>query len=250
MYVRVASSVSGSVYQSMVYAIVGDGEGAKYIVLNPYANELELAREVVISNKERRTLVSVIQTNTDGFETYTGSQLLRYKHYCKTNMLIPTELFSLCGYPDVCENYAFLYDILTNKKIPFDRYNIQLRDIPDAHEWSYIRTQKDADDFMDLFFGFHDSKLVSVEYSQEEGKREATAVFDNSGWFGVAELCFEGVQLLKIVPPYANGFADIYDATLIVDADGVFWADEYMEKPDESCDASVIRAFSLKWRKK
>ena len=250
MYVRVVSNVSRMLYQSMVYAVVNGGWDEQYIVLNPQTNDFELVEYLDKTVALVKPLVYNIQQDSEGFMQYTGATLLKFKYYCKNNQLKDPELSGLFGYPNVCENYAFLYDIITHKKVPVGRYDIQLRDIPDVNEWTYIKTQKDADEFMDLFAGFHDSQLISIQYSEENGKKEATAIFDNTCWFGIAELCFEGVLLLKIVPPVENCLNLILDASLFVADDGVFWTDDYMEKPDESYGGSIIRAFSLKWRKK
>ena len=61
---------------------------------------------------------------------------------------------------------------------------------------------------------------------------------------------FELVDYMdKIVPAGESYTNEIYSATLHVDENGVFWADEYLEKPDMSFEGSIIRALSLKWKK-
>lgn len=54
---------------------------------------------------------------------------------------------------------------------------------------------------------------------------------------------------MKIVLPKENYSTEILSATLYVDEEGVFWADNYMEKPNITYDGSIIRALSLKWKK-
>ena len=103
---------------------------------------------------------------------------------------------------------------------------------------------------MDLFAGFHDSTLESINYVEDStGKKEVRAIFDNTGWFGIAELCFEGVQLLKIVPAGENYSREIFDATLFVNDSGIFWADDSLEMVDLSYEGSIIQSLCLKWRK-
>ncbi len=177
-------------------------------------------------------------------------KLLKLKKYCKENNLEMPEVKRLFGYSDVCENNAFICDIIAKKVVSADCYPIQLRNLPDVDEWHYIKTQEDAQEFMKLFAGFHDSNLVKLKYEEtDESGIKVNVIFDNSCWFGVVELCFEGVQLLKIVPTKENYSSDILSATLYVDEAGVFWADSYMENPDLSYDGSVIRSLSLKWKK-
>lgn len=234
----------------MVYATLNLGWYAQYIVYNKEEDSFELVDYLDKELPRGRVMVEVIQPQTDGFEEYGHVKLLKLKKYCKDNGLEVPEIKRLFGYPDVCENYAFICDIVANRVVPAERYHIQLRELPDIDEWQYIQTQEKAQEFMELFAGFHDSNLVKLTYEESyEGGIKANAIFDNSGWFGVAELCFEGVQLLKIVPPKENYSSEIYSATLWVDEDGVFWADERMEKPDMSYEGSIIRALSLKWRK-
>ena len=141
---------------------------------------------------------------------------LGIEKFCKENNLEMPEINLLRGYPDVCENSAFISDIIANRIVPVDRYQIQLRNLPDVNEWQYIQTQEEAQEFMKLFAGFHDSNLVKLTYDD---------------------------------PPKENYGTEILSATLYVDEEGVFWADNYMEKPDITYDGSIIRALSLKWKK-
>ena len=250
MYVRTVSNIDNAILSSMVYAIVNLGWYAQYIVYNKWQKAFELVDYMDKSLPQGRAVVEKIQTETDGFEEYRGTKLLKLKDYCKKNELKMPDVKVLFGYPDVCENYAFLCDIIENRTVPANKYPIMLRDLPDVKEWRYIQTEEDVLEFMNLFMGFHDSNLVKISYEEsDEGGTKANAIFDNSGWFGIVELCFEGVQYLKIVPPKENYASVILSATLRVDEDGVFWADEYMEEPDMSYEGSIIRALSLKWKK-
>lgn len=69
---------------------------------------------------------------------------------------------------------------------------------------------------MKLFAGFHDSTLDKLCYDESSGTTKLTATFDNSGWYGVAELCFEGVLALSLRPPKENCSREILDAVLLV----------------------------------
>ncbi len=250
MYVRAVSNINRAILSSMVYARVNLGWYGQYVIYNIWQKAFELVDYMNKSLPQGYAEVQMIQTGTDGFEEYSGSKLLKLKDYCKKNGLETPDVKVLFGYPDVCENYAFLCDIIENRTVPADRYPIQLRDLPDVKEWHYIQTEDDVQEFMKLFAGFHDSKLVRLSYEESDERGiKANAVFDNSGWFGIVELCFEGVQFLKILPPMENYSSEILSATLHVDEDGVFWADEYMEKPDMSYEGCIIRALSVKWKK-
>lgn len=251
MYVQAVSNINRSIFPSMVYAQINLGGPASFIVYNKWQNTFELVDYMDRSGSHHGNVqVHIIQPDTDGFEIYDKAKLLKFKAYCKENDIEYPDMKFVSGYPDVCENYAFIFDLIANRSVPVDRYEITMRDLPDINEWHYIQTPEQAEEFMKLFVGFHDSNLVKITYEESvSGSKKANAIFDNSGWFGVAELCFEGVQYLRIVPPEEIMFSDILSATLQVDENGVFWADCYLETPDMSYDGSIICALSLKWRK-
>lgn len=248
MYVRVLDNNSGY-YRSMVYAVLGTGWFLRYIVINNNSNSF-----VLVDNLDKRTdpaepLVEIIQPDCTEFKKYSGSALLKYKYYCREKNVPSEDFGQIYGYPDVCENYEFLSDILINKTVPIDKYPIQTHSFADQDEWNYILSQSDANDFMKMFARFHDSTLEKTVYLETNEGTTAFLTFDNSGWFGVAELCFEGIQTLKIVPAPMDYSREIFEASLIVENESVFWANAYMEKPDKTYSGSVVRALCLKWRK-
>lgn len=248
MFVRVLDNNIGY-YRSMVYATLGTGWFLRYIVINPNSNSFVLVDCLDKRTEPARPLVEVIQPDCIGFKKYSGSALLKFKHFCRGKNVSSENIGQIYGYSDVCENNEFLSDILTNKTVPADRYPIRIRSFADQDEWCYVLTQSDADDFMKMFAGFHDSTLEKAVYSETDGAAAAFLTFDNSGWFGAAELCFEGVKTLKIVPAPANYSREISEASLIVENESIFWADAYMEQADETYSGSMVKALSLKWRK-
>ena len=54
---------------------------------------------------------------------------------------------------------------------------------------------------------------------------------------------------MKIVPAPENYTKELYEASLIVKDECVFWADSCMDVPNETYEGSLIKALSLKWRK-
>lgn len=249
MFVRVFDKEQNKYYKSIVYATVGIGWFLQYIVLNPYTHSFELVDYLDKQYEPAKPLVEIIQPDHKEFVAYNGSQMLKYKHFCKTNGYRFVDVKHMMGYPEVLESNAFLASILVNQSVPFDKFKILARNLIDTTEWNYILTQEDADNFMKKFVGFHDSTLEKINYSESNSLAIVNAIFDNSGWYGVVELCFEGVQLLKIVPAAENYSREIFEASLIIDNECVFWADSYMEKPDSLYEGSIIKALNLKWRK-
>lgn len=249
MFVRVFNKDKNIYYKSIVYATIGIGWFLQYIVLNPKTKAFELIDYLDKSVSPAKPLVEIIQADNSEFVIQEGDKILKYKHFCKTNGLKYVDIEQMSGYPDVLENYAFLADILINNSVAIDAYKVSVRTLSDITEWNYVLTQADADGFMKNFVGFHDSTLERINYSEADGSTKANAIFDNSGWFGVVELCFEGVQMLKIIPATENYSRELYEASLIVENESVFWADSYMENPNDSYEGSIIKALNLKWRK-
>ena len=249
MFVRVFDKEKNIYYKSMVYAMVGTGWFLQYIVLNPHTQKFELVDYLDKQYEPARPLVEIIQPNHEGFIIYEGSQILKYKHFCKSNGYEFIDVKQMMGYSEVLENNDFLANILVNHSVPIDAYEISIKNLSDTTEWNYIFNQADADDFMKMFAGFHDSTLEKIYYSETNGAVTANAIFDNSGWFGIVELCFEGVQMLKIMPATENYTRELFDATLIIDKESVFWADSYMSEANSSYEGSIIKALNLKWRK-
>ncbi len=249
MFVRVFDKDKNTYYKSIVYSAIEIGWFLQYIVLNTNTNTFELIDYLDKSTKPAKPIIEIIQSDNSDFNTYEGSALLKYKHYCKNNGIEFANIKRIVGYPDVCENYAFLADVFAKKSVPVEDYNISIRELKDQEEWNYISTQSDADVFMKKFAGFHDSTLQTINYSENYDSVTANAIFDNSGWFGIVELCFEGVQMLKIMPATENYTRELSEASLIIENESVFWADSYMENVNTSYDGSIIKALNLKWRK-
>lgn len=248
MYTRIYDKAQKKYYKSIVYCVFNYGYYRQYVVVNPYTGNFELVDYLDKSDDELKPLVEIIQDNHEEWISYQNAFLLKFKAYCKKNHKDMTIEF-LWGYPDVCENYEFLSSILQNGFVPINKSRICIRELTDANEWIYINTQEDANEFMKLFAGFHDSTLDKLCYEEQYASTKVTATFDNSGWYGVVELCFEGVLAVNIRPAKENYSREIFEASMLVKDEIILWAEWYMEQEDLSFDGSYIKALSLKWRK-
>ena len=247
MYARIYDKSNDRYYKSIVYGRINEGYYRKYIVLNPYGNCFEAVD--YLDKSERKTfpypvLVEIIQTDTTDW-ICKENELLK----CNLKLKKKIEWGSLGGYKDICENVGFLTELSQKGSVPVDAFAISVRTLADEADWHYILTQKDADDFMDLFVGFHDATLEQLIVEETRGTSKASAVFDNSDWYGTVEICFEKVSAINLRPAKENYTNYISDAALIVKDEAVFWADDYMESEDLSYDGTYIKALSMKWRK-
>ncbi|MDE6618720.1 MAG: hypothetical protein K2K13_06820 [Clostridiales bacterium] len=146
------------------------------------------------------------------------------------------------------------------------------------NEWHEVCTQKDIDDILDTYGGFHDACIVSVNFASGMHVDSANAMhFDeydtytlnivfHSQWSNYAlELHFAGLRRLHLVGVQDNYTNEIFDASIKfydnilpskyqTPARVIVWADrENFDINDidsqltEPADTYVI-AHSLKWR--
>lgn len=246
MFVRAYDKVNQAYYKSMVYGIINPKN--KAVLFNPIIKAFELVDYLDESQKFPTPLYELINANTENWIELHEVQLLKFKKYCAEKNF--TENISLFrGYKEVFDNFDFMLKLLKKEKIDKESICIPMLQNEDADEWDYIRTQADADNFMNLFCGFHDSTMNRLSYEEEYDKKELKVIFDNSGWWGIAELCFEGLLSVNLRPYSENQTREIFDASLIVKDETVFWADERLKEEDMSYDGTYIKALNLKWRK-
>jgi len=245
MFVRVNNFNKERYYKSLVYGIVGQGYFEQYIVLNPYNNHFELVDYIDKRDDFCNTFINVIKFDINDWIIIENSYLLRFQKYYESEY----SLKSFHGYEDVYNNNEFMEKLLINKSVNANESSITIRNLSDIFEWNYIKTQEDADEFLKLFAGFHDSTLETLNYIEDYNVRKINAIFDNSCWYGVVELCFEGVIVMHISPAEDNRSRELSAGCLIVKDECVFWADNYLEKEDLNYEYSYIKAYNLKWKK-
>lgn len=245
MYVRVEKQNGDRPYNSIVYGYLISSTFAKYIVLNPHSNCFELVDLLDNIGNTFARQIHIIQPDISGFMELSGSALLKLKKDTKSQHKDWGEIEYLCGYPDVCKDNGFLGKLLSKLSLPQKHCRIQLQDLPDKDEWTYLNTQEDIKHFMESFEGFHDSTLESLHYYEDDyGTRNVLALFRN--WYGVLSLCFEGVTYFQIKPSLPQ-MRDILDATFRISSEeGVFWADSC--EPEDPYEGSVITAYNVKWK--
>ena len=248
MFVRVYDKPENRYYKSIVYGLFNVGYYEQAIVFNPFTQCFEMIDYFDKTSKKPEPLYEYINSNSDEWISYEKTFLLKFKYYCKEHgFLNNISLFQ--GYKEVFENFVFLLKILQDKKVSLQDANILVRSNEDNNDWNYIRTQEDANAFMHSFVGFHDATLDKIIYEEEYRKTQLKAIFNNSGWYGVVELCFEGAVAMNLRAPSENHSCEIYDATLIVKDESIFWADAELKEEDYNYGGTYIKALNLKWRK-
>lgn len=142
-------------------------------------------------------------------------------------------------------------------------------------EWKEIRLQSDIYELLDIYSGFHDSCIVSVNYKSGTYVNEKNAMrFGNAADYElrivfhsqwnpkIMELCFTGVRQIHLTGWRENYYDIIFDVQLSF-YDGVLfgspnrvivWANDYdfdrnkMDTISQDSSDTYIVADSLKWR--
>ena len=244
MFVRVSDKANNRYYKSLVYGLLNRGFFEQAIVINPYTNCFELVHYLEKADPFPIPIYEVIQSEKSGWIIASTADLLKLNLRSKS-----LSVDYLSGFEDVINNNKFLSSLLDKKYVYVNNAKVQIRSFEDEQDWNYIVTQADADAFMRLFEGFHDSFLDKLTYEEDHQTRKVTAIFDNTCWYGVAELCFEGLVAMNLRPAQENFDRFIYGGTLLVKDECIFWADDTLEEENLSYEGSYIKALNLKWRK-
>lgn len=239
MFVRVFNKENNVYYKSVVYGVINNRPRQRYITFNPNIDSYELI-------EENFDVVQVINNSEDKWITCKKSEVLQLEEYLKKYKY---EIQSIKGYEDVVKNYDFLHKILKDNVAKRKEYEIKVKEPYDKEEWTYIYTQKDADEFMKFFVGFHDSVIDNVVYKESYDERTLNMFFDNSEWCGKAELCFEGLIAMNLRPPQELYFRQLFEGCLIVKDQCIYWANAYLKEEDLTYEGSYVKALNLKWRK-
>lgn len=256
MFVRAWDKESGTYYKSMVYGLINTGYYEQAILFHPNRNTFELIDyfDKGTVNGEQQNFLPVplyewINQERVNWVTYKETDLYPLKQYGREYAFeVGITLYQ--GYQEIFENFELMWKLLCKKRVSFQEAGICLRTNEDAGEWTYIRTQNDADELMKLFAGFHDATLDKLVYEEDYEKKQLNVIFDNSGWYGVIELCFEGLIRMNLVGFPENYSREIYEAVLLIQDESVFWADSFLEKESMDYQGTWIKALNVKWKKK
>ena len=257
MFVRVYDKAHKRYFKSVVYALLGTGYYEQAVVFDSENNRFVLTEYFDKDSDDLQPQYERINcADMENWVTRENAFLLKLKKYCRERGFDASGVCSFRGYEDVYQNFSFLLALLRDGTQDASVAGVLLRKNPDEGDWTYIRTQEDADEFMNLFACFHDAELKKIDYTEEYGCSKLTARFSNVGWYGIADLCFEGVFVLNLRPPTENHSGNLYFATLLVRDESIFWADGEVREEDFAEDTnghihyngSYIKALNLKWR--
>ena len=169
--------------------------------------------------------------------------------------------FEYRGYPWIYKDKPLLTELLKGGTVSTKNYEHK---IPASNSyllegWHCVRSQQDIDFIFEQTGGFHDSVLKELNYisgSYVDDKNQMHCMdstkqikmrFD-SQWCRPIEVVFEGVVALNLRPCSDNETSDLYDASLFVQNETVFFFDTQIDDIDKSYDGTWVEAYELRWR--
>lgn len=129
--------------------------------------------------------------------------------------------------------------------------------------WKEIINQNDLENFMGMLYGFHDSCIKEFKYisgayvdknlsmypvnDQRVFKIIIQRQFEDPS---VLEMEFMGLKHLRVNPVNENYTCEIFDATMILKSDCIYWCDcgELAESDLDNYEGTLICASRLRWR--
>ncbi|MEA4822628.1 MAG: hypothetical protein VB111_00740 [Clostridiaceae bacterium] len=251
MFARVFDKKTGFFYKSIIYGKLDIGYYERNIVFNPREDAFEIVDYLDKETKDQSVLlplIEIINSDRNEWVTYDKVNVLKLNRFFKSNG-INAFIKQYSGYAEIYQDFDFMHRILRDRFVPRSECSIQVREPSDTDQWTYIKTQSDADTLLNVFTGFHDSTLDKLQYVEDYSQRNLIVTFNNSGWYGIVELHFEGLISMNLRPALENYSREIFGACLFVEDECVFWADEDLDKEDLNYTGSFIKALNLKWRK-
>lgn len=182
MFLRVYDKNSKKYFKSICYAKIDVGAFEKAVVINPRNNCAELVNMFdEVKPDYHRPLYEIINSyRTEKWHLANVDTLAKLNKYLKANKLYKRAITHIAGYPDLCNNVELLIKLFEHRSVPLDETKVTVRPNEDISEWNYVRTQEDADKFMELFAGFHDATIKKMTYEESQSLRKLNIIFDNT----------------------------------------------------------------------
>lgn len=124
--------------------------------------------------------------------------------------------------------------------------------------YSYIKTKKDIECFLEKTNSLHDGYIIGVEYINDgitnlgqsqysfdyRKKRLLLRILVTSIWDAIVEIEFAGMSEWQI----KENEMDMTNTSIILDGNNIVWLDDVFINMDEIKNGSYVIADSMKWR--
>lgn len=262
MRVRVYDKDANNYFVSEVYAIINIGYYEKYLVLKKINDSRYFELVEYLDKSENKRLpvnINIISNNElpEAWVTKTELDLKDFIH--KLNAKDKNDSFyHYRGYSFVFEQTELLISLLKGNKVPYEVLNGNRNEIgTKLVDWNYIETNDDIQNLMEMFGGFHDSVLKSLEYvsGSRKGKegilvtdniRQVSMIFDS--FSDSMEVVFEGVLALNLRPARDNYDSLIFAATIMMKDETFLFYDDDIDSELEDYVGTWVNSLGIRWR--
>ena len=126
-------------------------------------------------------------------------------------------------------------------------------------DYSYIKAQKDVENFLEKTNSLHDGYIIGVQYTNDaitnvdengyfinpNAKKLSLRILVTSIWDAIVEIEFDGVLEWQI----KDNQMDMTDTSILfVEYDRILWVDDVFTNMNELKNGSYVIANSMKWR--
>lgn len=268
MYVRVFDKQHNTYFKSEVYAVINSGWYEKrLVVVSSDCGSYFKLFDYIDKSDPKKPIVLINSITTNGFSpdyewAYHSSNdldknLAEYAALSDDNIYF----FEFRGYSWIYQDNSLLSELLKGGMVSVKKYENQIiaSKFYQLEGWNYIEKQQDINFLFEQTHRFHDSILKDLNYVSggyvndknqmhcTDSIRQVTMRFD-SQWCDSIEMIFEGVTTLNLRPHTDNESSYLYDASLFIQDETVFFFDSHIDGIDKSYDGTWIGAYWLRWR--
>jgi hypothetical protein len=262
--VRVYDKETDNYFVSEVYAVINSGYYEKYLVVEE-ADNVKYFRMFDYLDKSNNGPSYPVNINV--ISSYELSEPWIYKD--ETDLMYFMDIlgvkdkyesiYSFRGYAFIFEQKDLLISLFRGNKVIYNEMMGNKKPIcTKLTGWNYIECDKDIDHLMEIFSGFHDSVLKTLNYVSgskkvEQGMivtdniRQVTMIFD-SDWAKSIEIVYEGVLALNLRPAKDNYLSDLFSASIIIKDKTILFYDDDVKSEQKEYEGTWVNSLGMRWR--
>lgn len=264
MRVRVYDKDIDNYFVSEVYAIINSGYYEKYLVLQERDNKKYFRMVDYLDKSDNRSTfpvnINFISSNevSESWIHKTESDLKYFinKLYAEDKY---KSFYAFRGYASIFERKDLLITLFKGDKVAYEEMMGNKRGIcTKLTGWNYLESEKDIENLMETFSGFHDSVLRTLNYVSgskkvEQGMivtddiRQVSMIFD-SDWSDSIEIVFEGVLALNLRPAKENYTSELFSATFMLKNKTILFYDDDVSSEQKDYEGTWLSALGMRWR--
>lgn len=263
MRVRVFNKDTNNYFVSEVYAIINTGYYEKYLVLEETDNERYFRMFDFIDKSDKTILPVNINTISSNelpepwiYKTEPDLKYFTDKLDFKDKY---NSIYNFRGYAFIFEQKDLLIILFKGNKVSYEEIMGNKKQIcTKLAGWNYVESEKDIQNLMKAFCGFHDSVLRTLSYISGHKKdengflildnvRQISMVFD-SQWSNSIEITFEAMLALNLRPAKDNYTSELFSATILLKDKTILFYDDHVTSEHKDYKGTWLNSLGMRWR--